>query len=151
MAVNTPAAAQRLTLRADGLDFGAAMLNEGIETPSPNDRTGLRQELLFFFLAAFALSWSAMMLWDVPVRGGVDKQDAVLKAFERVSFYYAFGPFVAAIGVSVFFAVAEASRPCSNPSRNGALDGCAMFGRRQRQLSLNGWRLGYASCGQRRG
>jgi hypothetical protein len=71
--------------------------------PARSNKPGARRDLLAFFLTAFAISWSAMLLWHVPADSQGDKQDQVLKAFERVSFFYAFGPFLSAVGVSLLF------------------------------------------------
>jgi uncharacterized protein len=65
--------------------------------------SGLRRDLIVFFLIAFAISWSAMFLWDVPANSQGHNHDEVLKTFERVSFYYGFGPLLSAIGVSLLF------------------------------------------------
>lgn len=64
----------------------------------------LHRELIAFFLIACVLSWSAMMLlWDVPKDTEGDNQKAVEEAFTRISFFYAFGPFLSAIAVSGLF------------------------------------------------
>jgi membrane protease YdiL (CAAX protease family) len=63
----------------------------------------LKRELVVFFLIAFALSCSAMLLWDVPKSARGNETKDVLNAFARVSFVYAFGPFLSAIGVTLFF------------------------------------------------
>ena len=67
------------------------------------NKSRLRLELIIFFLIAFAISWSAMFLYDVPANSQGNKHDEVLKAFERVSFFYAFGPIISATVVSLLF------------------------------------------------
>jgi membrane protease YdiL (CAAX protease family) len=44
-----------------------------------------------------------MFLWNVPANSPDNNHDQVLKTFERVSFFYAFGPFLSATGVSLLF------------------------------------------------
>jgi membrane protease YdiL (CAAX protease family) len=63
----------------------------------------LKRELVVFFLLAFVLSWSAMLLWDIPLNAPGTAPEAVLHVFARVSFVYAFGPFFSAVGVTLFF------------------------------------------------
>jgi uncharacterized protein len=59
------------------------------------------KQLVLFFIIACVLSWSAMFLWNVP-KNANDPKD-IINAFERVSFFYAFGPFLSAVGVTIFF------------------------------------------------
>ncbi len=73
-----------------------------IELTSAN-KSGIRRDLIAFFLVAFAISWPIMFLWHVPANAHGDNHDEVLKTFERVSFFYAFGPFLSAGGVSLLF------------------------------------------------
>ena len=65
------------------------------------NKSGVKRDLIAFFLVAFVISWSAMFLWHVPANSPGNKQDQVLETFERVSFFYAFGPLLSAAGVSL--------------------------------------------------
>jgi len=62
----------------------------------------LKKELLFFIFAACAISWPAMLLWHIP-QDQYGSPKAVLKAFEKISALFAFGPFISALGVTVIF------------------------------------------------
>ena len=62
--------------------------------------SNLYRELIAFFVIACAISWPTMLLWNVSTNtSGVDPR-VVQDAFTRVSFIYAFGPFLSAIIVT---------------------------------------------------
>lgn len=60
------------------------------------------KELLFFIFCACAISWPMMLLWQIPA-GQEGNPKAILDAFEKVSFFFAFGPLLSAAGVTLVF------------------------------------------------
>ena len=68
------------------------------------------REIVAFYLLSLALSWPAMLLWNLPENFVVGDATAAREAYARVGMFFGLGPMVAALIVAVAFGGAAGAR-----------------------------------------